>query len=114
MVVTSGIGFTVISGTGIDSEDHENIDSLVHSISEDTYSEIIRNSSNQVTEVNQFQFNGGPLVRKVEITRNSSGQVIETVESQYDQSGNLIQSLTTTLTRDSSGKVIIIVTDEVP
>lgn len=103
-----------MTSSGISLADHENIDSLVHNISEDTFSEIIRNSSNQVIEVNQFQFENGPLVRKVEITRNPQGQVTQTVERQYDATGTLVQSLTTVLIRDSSGKVITITTDEVP
>lgn len=114
VTVISGALVTTISGAGLTPAEHENIDSLVHNISEDTYSEIVRNSNNQVTEVNQYQFNGGPLVRRVEITRNGAGQVTQTIERQYDNLGTLIQSLTTTLTRDPSGKVISIVTDEVP
>jgi len=102
------------SGTGLTLEDHENIDSLVHNISEDTYSEVIRDVDNRVTEVNQYQFNGGPLVRKVEINRDVAGQVTSTVERQYDGAGNLIQSLTTAVARDGSGSVVTITTDEVP
>lgn len=105
---------TVVSGTILSVEEHENIDSLVHNISEDTYSEVIRDGSNRVTEVNQYQYNGGPLVRRVEINRDVSGQVLSTVERQYDAAGTLIQSLTTTVSRDGSGSVVTINTDEVP
>jgi len=101
-------------GAHLTLEDHENIDSLVHNISEDTYSEVIRDSNNRVSEVNQYQFDGGPLVRRVEIFRNPSGTVTSTVERQYDASGTLIQSLTTTVARDGSGSVVTINTDEVP
>ena len=104
----------VVSGTVLSLEDHENIDSLVHNISEDTYSEVIRDGNNRVSEVNQYQYNGGPLVRRVEISRDGAGQVLSTVERQYDASGTLIQSLTTTVARDGSGSVVTINTDEVP
>ena len=104
----------LVSGTILSLEDHENIDSLVHNISEDTYSEVIRDSNNRVTQVSQYQYLGGPLVRKVEINRDMVGQVTSTIERQYDVSGTLIQSLTTTVSRDGSGSVVTITTDEVP
>jgi hypothetical protein len=105
---------TLVSGTVLSLEDHENIDSLVHNISEDTHSEVIRDSNNRVSEVNQYQYDGGPLVRRVEINRDGAGQVTSTVERQYDGAGTLIQSLTTTVSRDGSGSVVTITTDEVP
>lgn len=114
VTVVSGSNFTLISGTGITDTQHENIDSLVHSISEDTYTELVRNSASQVITVNQYQFIGGPLVRKTEINRNTNGQVTGTVERQYDGGGTLIQSLTTALVRDSNGSVTTITTIEVP
>lgn len=114
VTVISGSVITTISGSGIDLPTHENIDSLVHGISEDTYSEIIRNANNEVIEVNLYQSFGGPLVRKTEITRDLTGTVTSTVERQYDSSGTLIQSLTTTLVRDGNGAVVTITTNEVP
>ena len=105
---------TTASGSGLTLAEHENIDSLVHNISEDTYAEIIRNANNDVTQVNQYQFVSGPLVRRTDITRDASGNVTTTVERQYDGSGTLVQSLTTTLTRDANGQVTSITTDEVP
>jgi len=114
--VVEVIGGTTVSGggAGLTIAQHEDIDSLVHSISENTYTVLVRDGNGQVTEVDQYQFNGGPLVRKTEINRDSSGTVTSTVERQYDGSGTLIQSLTTALLRDSNGTVTTITTVEVP
>ena len=97
----------------ITSEDHETIDSLVHNLSEDLEITVNRNTQNQVTSVTADAAGSGISVRDVEITRNNQGQVIQTVEKQYDESGVLIQTLTTDITRDNSGKVVTIDTTEV-
>ena len=94
-------------------EEHETIDSLVHGLSEDSHTDINRNSKQQVVNVATLTTVTGTNVRNIDITRNSQGQVIETVENQYDENGVLIQILTTTIIRDSSGKVIDIDTVEV-
>lgn len=103
-----------LTGVFLTEEDHENIDSLVHALSEDSYTEIVRDSQQKVTEVNISTSLGGTDVRQIEITRDSNGKVIQTVEQQFDGSGTLIQTLTTDITRDGTGKVTSIDTTEVP
>jgi len=104
---------TVTTSGLLTLEDHETIDSLVHNISEDTHTLINRDSLQKVTSVETDTTVGSLSVRDVEITRNSQGQVTQTVEKQYDPSGALIQTLTTVINRDSSGKVVSIDTTEV-
>lgn len=103
---------TTTSGL-ITLEEHETINSLVHTLSEDSHTDINRNTQQQVVNVSTLTTVTGTNVRSIDITRNTQGQVSQTVENQYDSSGVLIQTLTTTITRDSSGKVIDIDTVEV-
>lgn len=104
---------TTTASGALTLEDHETIDSLVHNLSEESHTDINRNAQQQVTNVSTLTTVTGINVRGIDIIRNSQGQVIETVENHYDSSGTLIQTLTTTITRDSSGKVIDIDTTEV-
>jgi len=103
-----------LAGTFLTPEDHEDIDSLVHGLSEDSFTEVIRNSEQKVTEVKVLTGAEGTNVRQIEITRDPQGKVIQTIEKQFDVAGALIQTLTTDITRDSSGKVISIDATEVP
>ena len=104
---------TVTASGLITLEDHETIDSLVHGLSEDSHTDINRNAQQQVINVSTLTTVTGTDVRSIDITRNVQGQVVQTLETQYDAGGAIIQTLTTTITRDSSGKVIDIDTVEV-
>lgn len=88
------------SGGGITSAEHETIDSLVHNLSEGATTEIIRNSNNEVTNINILVSPGGTPIRTTEIIRNAQNEVTQTIEIQYDASGVAIQTLTTTVNRD--------------
>lgn len=102
-------GGTTTSGISLDT--HETIDSLVHQLSEDTYQEIVRDSSGKVIEVNVLTSMGGTLIRKTSISRNAQGQVFQVTENQYDGTGSLVQTLVTDITRDG-GQVTVVETDE--
>lgn len=104
---------STVTTSGISLEEHETIDSLVHSLSETGFVEIIRNVNGKVTSVNALTAPAGTDVRSVDITRNIQGKVIETVETQADEAGSSIQTLTTTITRGANGKVESVTTTEV-
>lgn len=104
---------TVTASGGLTLEDHENIDSLVHNISEDTYTEIIRDGG-KVTEVDTLTAPAGTDVRKVLVTRDPNGVVTGTVDIQYNSAGVEIQRLITTINRNSSGTVVSVETEEIP
>lgn len=126
LLTFSGTPHTVVSGVGIITTDtdgnlvtvsgqHENIDSLVHNLSEDTFVDLIRNSQRRVTDVNTYTPEGpvsGTLIRSVSITRNAQNRVETVVENQHDASGTIIQTLTTTINRGSDNRTISIETDE--
>lgn len=112
---TAGTGGTVtVTGTFLTEDDHETLDTLVHSLSEDSFTEIVRDGCT-VNEVNVLTTASGTPIRTCEVTaRNSQGKVTETVEKQYDSSGSVVRTLTTTFTRDANGNVVSIDTEEVP
>ncbi len=94
--------------------DHENIDSLVHGLSEDTFTDIIRDGAGAVTNVDTLTAPAGTNVRTTEVFRNSNNVVTGTLDIQYDASGAEIQRLITTINRNSQGTVVSIETEEVP
>ena len=102
---TTTSGFVTTSG-------HEDIDSLVHMLSEDSFGDIVRNAQNQVTNFNVLTSVAGTDVRTTEVIRNDQNQAIQVIEKQYDAGGVLVQTLTTDVTR-SGGQVVSITTDEV-
>jgi hypothetical protein len=106
VTVYSGTGVVTISGA------HEDLDTLVHNLSEDTYTDIVRAAGGKVSEVNTYTELGGTEVRTTAIARNAEGRVIQVVENQHNPSGTIIQTLTTTITR-TAGKVSSIETEEV-
>lgn len=87
------------AGGGITEADHEIIDSLVHNLAEGATTEIIRNSNNEVTNINVLTSPGGTPIRTTQIVRNAQNEVEQTIEIQYDGSGTPIQTLTTTVSR---------------
>jgi hypothetical protein len=127
VVTISGSPHTVVSGTGgiTAIEDgnvvtvsgfHEDIDSLVHNLSEDTYVDLIRNQQGRITDVDTYTSEGpvsGTLIRSVEITRNAQSRVTQVVENQHNEAGDIIQILTTTINRSQDNKATSIETDEV-
>lgn len=96
---------TTVTTSGITLEEHENIDSLVHNLSEDGFTEIIKDSNGQVTTVNVRVSDGGTLIRSTSLSRNGQGQVATIVENQHDVSGSIVQTKTTTLNRSANGQV---------
>ena len=89
----------ITGGSGITDAEHEIIDSLVHNLAEGATTEIIRNSNNEVTDVNILASPGGTPIRTTQIIRNAQNEVEQTIEIQYDSSGTAIQTLTTTVNR---------------
>ena len=98
-------GFVTASG-------HEDIDSLVHVLSEDSFGDIVRNDQNQVTNFNILTSVAGTDIRTTEVIRNEQGQAVQVIEKQYDAGGVLVQTLTTDVTR-SGGQVVSVTTGEV-
>jgi len=113
IIVTTGTNFVQITntgaagipGSGISLEEHETIDSLVHGLAETQTTEIIRGvPGNKVTNVEVRTVPvTGTLIRSTDITR-SNGKVTIVVENQHDESGVIIQTLTSTINR-TGGKV---------
>ncbi len=126
LLTFSGSPHTVISGTGgitattdgnivTVSGFHEDIDSLVHNLSEDTFADLTRNAQGRVTNVDTYTSEGpvsGTLIRSVEITRNAQNRVSQVVENQHDASGTIIQILTTTINRGPDNRTTSVETDE--
>lgn len=99
----------VRTGDGTGSNDavsrgaHEVLDSLVHDLAETSYEEVTR-TSGLVTSVIVWTDSGKTQkVRELTITR-SGGRVSVFVRKQYDGTGGLVQTVTSTITR-SGGRV---------
>lgn len=97
--------------SGITPAEHEIIDSLVHELSEDTESVLIRDIQGRITNYTVSSSATGKDIRTTEITRNAQGQVTQVTEHQHDVGGAIIQTLVTTITR-SGGKVVSVTTNE--
>lgn len=114
IIVTTGTNFVeitnsaaggILPGSGITLEEHEEIDSLVHSLAETSTTEITRNGSGQVTNVDVRTVPAtGTLIRSTAITRDLFGRVTVVVENQHDETGTIIQTLTSTINR--SGGIV--------
>lgn len=104
---------SVISSSGITLEEHENIDSLIHGLSEDTHTEIVR-VEGKVAQVNTLTAPAGTNIRGTQVSRNQQGVVTGTVTVQYDSGGVEIQKLISTINRDASGTVVSVETEELP
>lgn len=91
------------SGSGLSEAQHEDLDTLVHSLSENAYQELTR-TNGQVTKIAWWTDSGKTTkIREVDITR-AGGQVSQVVAKQYDGGGTLKQTLTGAITR-TGGRV---------
>lgn len=101
------------TSSGITLEEHETIDSLVHNLSEDSHTDIVR-SDGKVSQVSTLTAPAGTEVRETLVSRDPSGTVTGTVDIQYNTAGVEIQRLITTINRNSQGTVISVETEELP
>lgn len=87
-----------LTASGISEPQHENLDSLVHMISEDSYEEVTR-SSGRVSNITYWTDSGKTKkIRETVLTR-SSGRVSQVDEIQYDGDGIECQRMTGVITR---------------
>ncbi len=105
---------SAVAATGISPEEHELIDSMVHNLAEDSYTEIVRGGDGKVSNVNTLTAPAGTNIRTVSVSRNPAGTVTGTVDIQYDENGNEVQRITTSITRDGTGTVVSTSTTEEP
>jgi len=95
--------FNARSGSGLTESTHENLDTLVHELSETSFAEVTRDVDGIVTDVVTWTSAAKVTkVREYNLTR-TSGRVTTVVSKQYNAAGTLIQTLTEVITR-SSGK----------
>lgn len=100
----------VVAG-GISENSHKNLDTLTHNISENSYVQLVR-TSGKVTSIVIWDSSAMTLkIREFIITR-TSGKVASVVAKQYDNSGNIVETLTQVISRDSSGKTSSITNTE--
>lgn len=93
-----------LSGAGITEPQHENLDTLVHNLSETSYEEITRDGSGRTQDYTVWTTSGKTIkVRELNLTRDGSGRVSVIVLKQYDGTGTLVQTLTKTMSRDANG-----------
>lgn len=88
------------AGGGITESEHEDLDTLVHRLSESRYTEVTR-TGGLVTSVTDWT-DSGKTTKVRECTVSRTGNLISSiVEKQYDGSGTLItgQTLTGTVAR---------------
>jgi hypothetical protein len=94
------------TGSGISAAQHENLDTLVHNLSETTYQELLY-SGNKLTSAtywttpgktlkireSTFTYTGNKLTGSVKIQYNGAGAVVQTLTSTYSYSGNQLVSV---------------------
>ncbi len=104
-------GFPAVSGF-MSGVDHENLDTLVHNIAEDSYLEVTRVSGQISTVIVWDSAAKIKKIREISVSRTAN-QVSSFVEKQYDAAGSVVvgQTLTSTVVR-SSGQVANIITVE--
>lgn len=94
-------------GGGITAGQHENLDTLVHNLSENAYMEVIRNSQGQTTDIIYWtDVTKTTRIRDEAITRGTSGCVDQAVERQYNASGAVVVTLTKYINRGTNGRII--------
>jgi len=90
-------------GGGITEAQHENLDTLVHWLSEDNYQEVVRSGGKVTSVINWTDSGKTTKIRELVITR-SSGKVSQMDFIQYDGSGVEKVRMTGVITR-VSGKI---------
>jgi len=94
---------TIRSSNGISEQEHELLDVLIHNIAETNYTEITR-SSGKITDFIIWETVAKlKKIREYNLTR-TSGKISSVVAKQYDSSGVLKSTLTSTITR-TSGRI---------
>lgn len=92
--------------------DHENLDTLVHALSETSYTEVTRDGNGRVTDVIVWTSPAKTTkIRETTLTRTSD-RVSQVVSKQYNGSGALLQTLTEGITRDGQGRYASTTTTE--
>jgi len=86
------------SDVALDKEEHRALDTLVHAIAENNHTEYIR-TGGRVTAVIVWTDVTKTFKLREELITYVSGQVSQTVNRQYDGAGNLLEILTTVITR---------------
>jgi hypothetical protein len=107
----TGVGFEfyeegsikTLFGTGITEGSHENLDTLVHNLSEDSYEEVVYSSGKVSNVINWTDSGKTTKIREVALTR-TSGKVSQIDLIQYDVSGSEKVRMTGVITR-TSGRV---------
>jgi len=102
----------ISAGSGWGEDDHENADTLVHEIAEDSEGVITYNSDGEVTNVVIRDQSDTPKIREVDITW-SDGEISSFTETQYKGDGSEKYHLDTTLSKDGDGNIIGWSTDKV-
>jgi hypothetical protein len=100
------IEFDPATGSGLSEAQHETLDTLTHSIAEDSHQQITR-TSGKTQNVTWYTDSGETVkIREMVLTRDpvTTGKVSVVTLKQYDGTGTLSVTLTGTLNR-VSGKV---------
>lgn len=97
----------IISWTKLNSFSHENLSTLSHNVSTDSYfMKSFKNAEGQTSNVIYFLDETESIkVREEEVIRDVSGKSFKIITKQYDINGNLISTITDTLNRSASGSV---------
>jgi hypothetical protein len=92
-----------VTGGGITEGQHQNLDTLVHEIDENSYDDVTRDVNDRVSNVTTWDSPAMLLkIREVQVTRNSLGRVTQLVTIQYDGFGAVKETLTETVSRTCS------------
>ena len=91
---------------GITGGEHETLDTLVHRLAESAHLEIVRDAAGRVaSSIYWIDAAHTTKVREEIVTRDVQGRVSQLEERQYDTVGLLKTTLSTTFTRDATGRV---------
>ena len=82
------------------------MDELVHSISENSFDEIVRDTSNKISSFITWTSAAKILkIREEAISRDSQKRVSSIITKQYDSVGALVEEMTETITRNTQGSI---------
>jgi hypothetical protein len=85
---------------GITESQHEALDTIVHDLAEDAYTEVER-TSGQVARVTVWTSSAMTLKIRETLITYASGLVVDVAETQFDSGGSPVATLTDTVTRSS-------------
>jgi len=99
-----------VAGTGINEDEHRDLDQLVHLVSEDSFEEIVYSANRIVSVVVWIDSGKTTKIREEQFSYDTENRVTQILTIQYNYSGNEVERMVEDFVY-SGGKVTSIIRD---